>query len=240
VDLITSVWLAAAIGAYFALRVMPAPYGRHTQAGWGPRVSARLGWTVMELPALLVVIACFALDERRASATAWVFFTLWCLHYGRRIFFYALRLSRDSAPMPVLMSLSGALFNVVNGWLQGRGLLARGDEWRRDPRFALGALLFLAGMAVNWHADRTLQRLRAQGTGYVIPRGGLFDRVACPNYLGEIVEWCGWAVMTWSPAGASFAVWTAANLAPRARSHLRWYRDRFPDYPTRRRALIPF
>ena len=64
--------------------------------------------------------------------------------------------------------------------------------------------------------------------------------MSCPNYLGEIVEWIGWAILTWSLAGASFAVWTAANLAPRALSNHRWYREQFTDYPPARRALIPF
>ena len=55
----------------------------------------------------------------------------------------------------------------------------------------------------------------------------------------EIVEWLGWALLTWSPAGLAFAAWTMANLVPRARAHHRWYRERFPDYPARRKALVP-
>ena len=36
------------------------------------------------------------------------------------------------------------------------------------------------------------------------------------------------------------AVFTFANLAPRAWSHHKWYRKKFPDYPKQRRAVIPF
>jgi protein-S-isoprenylcysteine O-methyltransferase Ste14 len=82
-------------------------------------------------------------------------------------------------------------------------------------------------------------RREADGA-YVVPRGILFRRVSCPNYLGELIQWCGWAVATWSLAGLTFAVWTAANLVPRAHAHHRWYRERFPDYPPERRALLPF
>ena len=97
-------------------------------------------------------------------------------------------------------------------------------------------------MAGLWFlADATLRGLRAPGSSdYRIPTGGLYEYVSCPNYLGEIIEWTGWAVMTWSLAGLSFAVWTAANLAPRAWTHHRWYRATFPDYPKTRRALLPF
>ena len=44
---------------------------------------------------------------------------------------------------------------------------------------------------------------------------------------------------TWSIPGVTFLVWTAANLLPRARSNHRWYRNKFPDYPKERKAVIP-
>ena len=113
-------------------------------------------------------------------------------------------------------------------------------RWLSDPRFLAGAALFVAGLATHAWADEALRRLRRPGEGnYRVPQGGLFRWVSCPNYLGEIVQWSGWALLTWSPPGLAFAVWTAANLAPRARAHHRWYRDRFPDYPPGRRALLP-
>jgi protein-S-isoprenylcysteine O-methyltransferase Ste14 len=64
--------------------------------------------------------------------------------------------------------------------------------------------------------------------------------VSSPNYLGEIVQWTGWAIATWSLGGLAFALYTAANLAPRALDNHRWYQDHFDDYPPRRRALIPY
>jgi protein-S-isoprenylcysteine O-methyltransferase Ste14 len=68
----------------------------------------------------------------------------------------------------------------------------------------------------------------------------MFEMISCANYFGEIVEWLGWAVLTWSLAGLTFALWTAANLVPRARAHHEWYRMHFPDYPDRRKAIIPY
>ena len=55
-----------------------------------------------------------------------------------------------------------------------------------------------------------------------------------------MVEWSGWAVATWSLAGLAFALYTVANLAPRAMANHRWYRETFPDYPSDRRALVPY
>ena len=116
-----------------------------------------------------------------------------------------------------------------------------GTGWLADPRFLLGAALFLAGLVINVQADEVLRRLRlATPTGYGRPEGGLYRFVSCPNYLGELVEWCGFALLTFSVPALVFAVWTAANLVPRARTHHEWYRRTFPDYPEARKAIIPF
>ena len=75
---------------------------------------------------------------------------------------------------------------------------------------------------------------------YAIPHGGGFEWVSAPNYLGELIEWSGWALATWSLAGLAFALFSAANLVPRALSNHRWYRQTFPAYPPQRKALLPF
>jgi steroid 5-alpha reductase family enzyme len=101
-------------------------------------------------------------------------------------------------------------------------------------------VVFVAGAAINLWSDNRLIALRADGNqGYAIPRGGLFERVSCPNHLGEIIEWWGFALMCWNLPALSFAVWTAANLIPRALSHQAWYRRTFADYPAGRKAVIP-
>ena len=64
-----------------------------------------------------------------------------------------------------------------------------------------------------------------------MPTGGLFRYVSCPNYLGEIVEWTGFALVMGALPGFAFLAWTLANLVPRALEHHRWYRATFPDYP---------
>ena len=109
-----------------------------------------------------------------------------------------------------------------------------------DPRFIIGLVIFASGAAINIWSDNKLIGLRADGTqGYTVPRGGLFNWVSCPNHMGEIIQWSGFALMCWNLPALSFAIWTAANLIPRAVSHHKWYRKTFPDYPQDRRAVIP-
>jgi 3-oxo-5-alpha-steroid 4-dehydrogenase 1 len=90
-------------------------------------------------------------------------------------------------------------------------------------------------------SDQVLINLRKAGQGdYRIPQGGLFELVSCPNYLGEIVQWFGWALASWSLSGLAFALFTVANLLPRAMANHRWYKKTFPDYPQRRRSIVPY
>lgn len=104
----------------------------------------------------------------------------------------------------------------------------------------IGTIIFLTGFGINIWSDHILRSLRTHsGDDYQIPQGGLFRWISCPNYLGEIIEWIGWAIATWSLPGLSFAIWTFANLVPRARAHHAWYQQYFKAYPPQRKALIP-
>jgi 3-oxo-5-alpha-steroid 4-dehydrogenase 1 len=235
--------LVLAVATVVGLRFVIAPYGRHSRGGWGPTVPARLGWLVMESPAVLVFAGVYLAGPHRAEVVPLLLLGLWQAHYLQRTFVYPF-LMRAGARMPATLMLMAISFNVLNGYINARWVSHLGTYpvgWLTDPRFLAGVALFVGGLALNIGADRTLRGLRAPGeTGYRIPHGGAFRWVSCPNYLGEIVEWFGWALATWSVAGLAFAVYTTANLAPRAVAHHGWYRERFADYPVRRRALVPY
>jgi protein-S-isoprenylcysteine O-methyltransferase Ste14 len=181
--------------------------------------------------------------ENRAHLVPLLFLVLWQVHYAYRAFVYPFSL-RGGKRIPVTIMLMAIAFNLLNATVNAMAVSVIGDyrtSWLVDPRFLAGVALFVAGLAINRSADRTLRGLRAPGeSGYKVPTGGVYRWISCPNYFGEIVQWCGWALATWSLGGLAFAVYTTANLAPRALDHHRWYRDNFPDYPPGRRALVPF
>ena len=239
-------WIALGAVVMPVLLLVAAPYGRHRRPGWGAAVAGRTGWLVMEMPAVVIPAALFVASDRTGQPVAIALFCLWELHYVQRALIFPLLLPRGGSPMPVVVAALGFLFNVANGVLQAGWWLYLGPPpgagWLTSPPFLTGTALFVVGLAINWHADAVLRGLRAREGpgGYRVPAGGLFELVSCPNYLGEIVEWVGWAVATWSLPGAAFAFWTVANLVPRALAHHRWYRERFPGYPPERRAVIPF
>lgn len=235
-------WLVLAAIVFILLFFVTAPYGRHLRPGWGPAINSRLGWVAMESVAAIAFALFFVLGSQR-TLVSFVFLAMWEAHYIHRAFIYPFsRPSRND--MTLLVILLGALFNLVNAYLNGRYLFSLSVgypvRWLVDPRFIAGLLLFIAGFIINRQSDGILRRLRVPGdNGYGIPEGGLYRWVSSPNYLGEMLIWGGWALATWSLPTLAFALWTAANLVPRARANHSWYKARFPDYPTERRALVP-
>jgi hypothetical protein len=236
-------WIALALILFPIQLFVTAPYGRHVRDGWGPRIPNRLGWFAMEIVSLILFAALFLSGASSKSAPTWIFFALWVAHYANRSLIFPWRVHTTGKTIPLLIVVSAIGFNVVNAGLNGffLGWLARYPQsWLADPRFIIGIVMFLAGAAVNIWADNKLIALRnGDGAQYSVPRGGLFEFVSCPNLFGEVVEWFGFALMCWNLPALSFAIWTAANLIPRAISHHRWYRQHFADYPRTRRAVIP-
>lgn len=237
--------LALAPLVFAVLLFIKAPYGRHIRRGWGPLLDNRLGWFLMESPAVLV-FGGIMIFYAQMNTTAVLLFLFWQLHYCHRVFVYPWTLKKGKK-MPWLILIMAVIFNTTNAYLNAWSIASQGDKysdlWLTSPQFLLGVILFFSGMALNKVSDKQLARLgrsRTDGNGYRIPYGLTYRWVSCPNYLGEILQWTGWAVATWSLAGWVFAVWTIANLVPRAIAHHRWYRENFEDYPAGRRALIPF
>ncbi len=236
--------LAAGLLSFASLQFVVAPYGRHIRGGWGPTLPDRVGWILMESPAVFLFLAVYGIGEHRADRVPLLLLALWMLHYLYRTLIYPWRTDSSGKRMPIAIVGMGFVFNSANAAVNARWLSQLGPSPGRGWVgwwLVAGVVLFLAGWLLNQTADATLLRMRRERPGeYRIPRGGAYRWVSCPNYLGEILEWFGFALAAWSPAGLAFALFTVANLAPRAGAHHRWYRERFPEYPPERRALIPF
>jgi hypothetical protein len=238
-------WIIAAIVIFPVLLRVTAPYGRHTTNTWGHTLSNRWAWFFMELPILFIFSWFFFKGNGEKGLPQYIFYGLFMAHYFHRVFIYPFRLKDNGKRMPLVIVAMALFFNFANGFFNGYwfGVLSPvyGNDWFTGWRFITGLILFIAGMYINISSDQILLNLRKGGKkGYYIPYGGLFGYVSSPNLLGEIIEWTGWAIMSWCLPSFSFALWTMANLVPRALDHHRWYKKRFPHYPVNRKALIPF
>lgn len=235
------IWMGIALITFVYLLRQNAPYGRHQKPGWGPTISNRAGWIVMEGFVLLVFWAWFVIEGWKPNAQAAVLCGLFSLHYIHRSFIFPFRIRTKGKTMPLLIMGSAMVFNLINGSVLGWDLSNPNRAEVHPFIFGLGLFLFVLGFILNLLSDNALMNLRKPGeTGYKIPNGALFRLVSCPNLLGEIVEWAGFAIMCGSLAGLSFWIWTLANLLPRALAHHRWYHNTFPQYPNNRKAVIPF
>ncbi len=237
-----------AVVVFIALHKVTAGYGMMRTKGWGPSLPNRIAWILMEAPSFIAMLLLWILSERRSFLAPAVMASFFLFHYFQRSFIFPL-LIKGKSRMPWAIVIMGIVFNVINCYLIGGWLFYVSpadrypDSWLGSPQFLLGTLLFFFGMGVNLQSDSIVRHLRKPGdTGHYIPRGGMYRYVTSANYFGEFMEWTGFAILSWSWAGAVFALWTFANLAPRARSIHRRYLSEFGDaYASlHRHYILPF
>ena len=236
-------WVVVATITFIYLFFVNAPYGRHIRKGWGKNISARAGWVIMESPCVVIMVIYAFIVRDALENIHIIFLSLWLLHYIHRSFIYPFVIDMTNPKMPISIAISAFSFNIVNVNLQAFGiyyLTEYSSDWINNNIFYLGLIVFFIGMYINIKSDYLVIALRkSKGPGYHLPTKFMHKYISSPNYFGEIIEWLGWAVLTWSIAGAVFALWTIANLLPRAFAHHQWYKEKFPDYPKNKKAIIP-
>ena len=211
-------------------------------------IDKRTGWIILETPVLITVVYFYLAGLQASDSDVnWsiLFVAAFFIHYFHRALIYPYRIKVQGKRMPVLIMLCAMSFYIVNGYIIGYyfgALKAYDSSWLSDPRFIIGAALFVIGMIINMHSDNILINLRKPGeTEYKLPRGGFFRWVSCPNYFGEMIEWIGFAIMSWSIVGLVFSLWIALPLIAQASNAHRWYRTHFgEEYPAERRAIVPY
>lgn len=237
-----------AVVVFIALYFVTAGYGVFYNKKWGPTIPNKLGWILMESPVFIVMILLCVFSERNTNIVCLIFLILFEIHYFQRSFIFPF-LIRGKSVMPLSVILMGVVFNTLNALMQGGWIFYLSPEnmyemkWLTTPQFIIGTMIFFAGMIINIHSDYVIRHLRKPGdTRHYLPKKGMFKYVTSANYFGEFVEWLGFAILTWSLSGAVFALWTFANLAPRAAKIYDNYKKEFGDELDTRKVkrIIPF
>ena len=241
------VMAAVALVVFVALYFVEAGYGYLFNPKFGAPVPNRAGWVMMESPVFIVMTVLWLVSDRTWQAVPLVLFLLFQTHYLQRSFIFPMLL-RGRSKMPLSIVLLGMTFNTLNALMQGGWIFFVApdgyyDDWFSKPYIYIGGAVFIFGMVVNLHSDYIIRHLRQPGdTRHYIPRGGMFRYVSSANYFGEIMEWVGFAIASWSWAGVVFVWCTFANLAPRSASLYKRYESEFGEEfsKLKRKRIIPF
>ena len=221
--------LLLALVIFVALQFVTVAYGMTFNNRWGISISSKWGWWLMETPVFIAILVIYSislyLKIKPFNVVTTFILLLFLLHYGQRSFIFPMLMKGDSK-MPLSVIFSGIFFNIFNAFMQGCWLfIVCPNEmyhisWFWSWKFILGIVVFFFGMFVNLHSDRIIRKLRKskEDNNYYLPKGFLFERINSSNYFGELLEWLGFAILTWSFAGFVFFCWAFANLVPRAKA----------------------
>lgn len=244
-------WLAIGFGfAVFTIigsLFVPGAYGRFASDKMGMNLNPRLGWWLMEIPATVSFFWFYLQGPRAAEAMPLFLALIWTIHYGNRGWFFPLSIRvvpGKKASFSFTVMALGMFVTALHGYLNATWFTALGthltNAWFTDPRFLLGLAAYLTGYYTILRSEYIVRHLRdTPGTDYRIPHGGAYTWVSSPQYLGELIAWTGFSIMTWGLPGVMIFLISAGNLVPRAFQTHQWYREKFPDYPPQRKVIIP-
>lgn len=238
---------------FIASLFVDSPFGKFSSEKMGINLGPRLGWFLMELPAMLGFIYFYSKGANAHNLVPLFFLFVWVCHYLNRgfIFPYLIRAPKNAkGSFSISVIVMGWLVTLLHGYLNGSWVSQYGDHltlsWFLDPRFIFGIILYYTGFALNIHSDyivrnlRSIEEIKSGEKVYRIPFGGGFKYVSNPSYLGELMAFTGFAIATWGPGGIFVLLISAANLIPRSFATHKWYKEKFNDYPKDRKALVPF
>ncbi len=226
--------------------------GRFGAKGGGLKLGSKTGWILMEIPALIAFPVFFFMGSNATQAVPLFFLGLWVFHYLNRAIVTPMLMRTaegSSNSFAIGVIFAGWVTLVLHSYLNAYYIVELGshydDSWFQDPRFILGVIIYIIGFNINVKSDSILRNLRSKKpksdeTRYKIPYGGLFKWVTCPQYFGEILSFAGLAVMTWNLGAVFVLAITIGNLVPRAMVTHRWFLKNFDDYPSNRKAIIPY
>jgi 3-oxo-5-alpha-steroid 4-dehydrogenase 1 len=244
--------ITTAVIVFVSLYFVEAGYGIFQSKKWGISINNKLGWFLMEFPVFVAMFLFLTLCDNQLTITRIVIFGLFQVHYLQRSFIFPL-LIKGKSKIPLSIMSMGIVFNLLNAIMQGYWLFFESykfevelynADWLTSIPFIAGTTLFIAGFAINLHSDYIVRHLRKSptDTNHYLPTGGMFNYVTSANYFGEIIEWLGFAILTFSLSGLVFLIWTCANLVPRAYSIHNKYKATFAEDMNKKRlkAVFPF
>lgn len=170
---------------------------------------------------------------------------LLAVHFGKRVF-ECIFVHKYSGSMPWTTPPTIASLYVLGALIQLHAAASRvkQDGQPSGTQTILGLLFYVGGLVGNGYHHWLLAQLRkgsSSSKAYLVPSGGLFEYVAAPHYLSEIIEWLGVAMVAGHIFSLALCAPMIVYLGHRADGQREWNRQKFKeDFPAERMRLVPF
>ena len=234
-------------------RVQYSKFATNANAGGAKKAStwpSQLGMMVIYTPALIASVALLKVGTLPAGTLSALPFSIppptpaavFCaFHFAKRVCEVLVvhnYSGRVDVTTPSFVGFYYAVVAVLIGFVS--------DPNPSTEALQAGKILFGFGLAGNFYHHRLLAKLRNSSDGgekkYIAPKGGLFNYVAAPHYLFELIGWLGVAIV--SNHLNVYLVFTAmcSYLAGRSVAQNEFNRKKFSndEWPETRKNLVPY
>lgn len=113
-----------------------------------------------------------------------------------------------------------------------------------DEYFIFCLILFIIGSYIQMKSHKILAKLRIvrKDVKYSNPKGFLFNYIYCPHYLGELIMYLSFILLSnFSSMNLNCCViWVWSNQFILSYNTKLWYNEKFKEEDNNRKAIIPF
>ncbi|KAI8340308.1 3-oxo-5-alpha-steroid 4-dehydrogenase-domain-containing protein [Chlamydoabsidia padenii] len=200
-------------------------------------VPSKQGMLIIYLPSVVLCLLGGLWSSHQALHVKWVaLFSL--LHFLKRIYevLWVHRYSGHAILKDnIVIGISYAGFSITQLYFTAMVPSSETNVYE----IGLGMTLFFLGEGLNHYHHLILADLRKDGIKeYKIPRGGLFEYVWCPHYLGEIISFMAMTLLSQHILIFIFQISSVGYLGVRAYNTRIWYEQTF-KITYKKYCLIP-
>ncbi|KAL3796414.1 hypothetical protein HJC23_004211 [Cyclotella cryptica] len=221
--------------------------GKVPSATWPSRFAMMVIYTPALLTSLVFLLAPSVIKESALRLPRSSLATAFCaIHFAKRcleVLFLHSYSGRTDRATPSSIGVYYALTVVLVAFANVNGV---GKELggRSDLQRIVGSTIFAIGLLGNFYHHYLLAKLRSSNakSKYVAPKGGLFEYVACPHYLFELVGWLGIAIVSHHLNVYLVVASMSSYLGGRSVAQNEFNRKTFDerDWPRSRKNIVPF
>lgn len=246
---ITAFQCIVAATAYYSQRAAPTPYSKMAagqEKTFMLPVRSRLGMFVIYTPAFayctqrLYSLPLGSVFTDSVVTRAWLLTVLLAAHFGKRVFEVAFVHKYTG----VMDGAAGAFVSCA--YAGACALILEMFDATISPdiistkMLVSGLVIFIVGQMGNGYHHLLLANLkRTDEKKYCVPAGGLFEYVATPHYLFEIMSWFSFFLVSQQLNTLLTSLIVTMYLTGRAVTTNEWNRQNIPNYPTDRKNMFP-